>query len=223
MKTLNTIIKDALLEIDFNTIVKNTLIEQIKKSTIDAIESQFHYRGTAREAIHEKIKKELEVDFSAIKLPAYRDFIVNAVNDALTTFTKEEHAKEIIKHINLQVIGESRDEIEFNIFWDELKCKMEGCADNNETYHILLTEREESYLRGMYYYNLIIFQGSDKKEILYFAFSDGEIYHSRKHSDFDLAPVYTWLKALQFRGTKIIGMGGCEDMEMTISKDHNEY
>lgn len=222
MKTLNTIIKDALLEIDFNTIVKNTLIEQIKKSTIDAIESQFHYRGTVREAIHEKIKKELEVDFSVIKLPAYRDFIVNAVNDALITFTKEEHAKEIIKHINLQVIGESRDEIEFNIFWGELKCRVESSADNDETYYILLTNKENSYLSDKYH-SLTISQVPDKKEILYFAFSDGEIYHSRKRSDFDLTPVYTWLKALQFRGTKIIGMGGCEDMEMTISKDHNEY
>lgn len=219
MQNINEVIQKSLSEIDFEEIVRQAAVEKVKETVKYTVEQQFKSYSNFSKQLEDHVSKELSFDFSRIKLPAYRDFVITQVNNALVSFTGEEHAREIIKHINKNVVGEHRDEIEFSVFWDELCEKIEESCDDedNEKFHIELVNKDSSY-SSRAYFQLTISQkkesyssrSKDQSEIMYFAFSDGAIYHSRQQNEFELSHIYTWLKALQFRKTKILNIANNE-------------
>lgn len=209
MKDLNSVIQEALKEINFEEIAKETAVNKVKEVVREAVNSQLKSYSGFGEQLQEHLKKEMLFDPSAIKLPEYRAFLIGAVNNALASFVTEEHAKEITKFVNSQVVGETRDEIEFSTFWDEVCAKIndECDAEDDEKYTIEFNQKDNSWSTSREYWNLKISvkkdgYSKDKSEVVYAAFSDGKIYHMRGES-YELSRVHTWLKALQFRKTKI--------------------
>jgi len=224
MKDLNNVIQEALKEINFEEIAKDTATAEVKKAVKEAVQAQFKSYSGFSKKLEEHLKGELGIDFSAIKLPEYRAFLIGAINNALASFTTTEHAAEAIKYINLLVVGETRDEIEFSIFWDELCEKIkDGCdEDEHEKYFISFNQKDETWSNSRSYWNLTISVESassknSKKEVLYAAFSDGKIYHMRS-DEYELSQIHTWLKAIRYRKTKILN----PEVEETVVPSRHE-
>lgn len=218
---INQVIQESIKEINFEEIARQAAMEKIQESVKKSVEEQFRSYSDFGEKLKNHLKNELSIDFGAIKLPEYREFLVGAVNNSLASFTTGDHAKEISDHINKMVVGESRDEIECSKFWDELTEMINDSCDEDdyEKYIVELCHDQKSY--GSDYYKLTIsekkdsysYSSRDRSEVIYAAFSDGVIYHMRSNDDWELSNVFTWLKALKFRKTKILDFS---DEEMTL-------
>lgn len=219
MSSINIVIQEALKEINFEEIAKEAAIGKVKEAVREAVKSQFsHYSGFSK-SLDDHIKKELGIDFSTIKLPSYRDFVVDSINTTLASFTTKDQAKEISDYINTKVVGETRNEIEFHTFWDELceAIKSECDEQDSDKYNVVFGESKSSY-SSREYHDLTIslkkddysYGPKDKSEIIYAAFSSGVIFHMRDNDGMELTKIYTWLKALKFRKTKVLNPGSEE-------------
>lgn len=209
MKSINVVIQEALSEINFEEIAKEAAISKVKQIVKESVENQLKTYSTFGEKLNEHLKKELQIDFGRIQLPEYRTFLIGAVNNALAAFTTEDHAKEIVKFINEKVVGESRDEIEFGRFWDELCQQISDSCDEEDTekYCVEMKKEDSLYSHSRNYWSLSISLNGEtsarKKEIIRAALSDGVIYNVNNYESYELSGVSTWFKALHFRKTKI--------------------
>lgn len=219
---INEVVQNEIKNINFEEIARKAASEQVQEAVKKCVDDMFSYHSDFKQNLKEHLKKELSIDFSVIKLPEYRDFLLGSINNALASFTTTKHAKEVSDYVNTVVIGESRDEIEFSKFWDEL-CEMitDACDESDdEKYHVQFGQDGKSY-SSRNYYSLTISIGkesysynkSSKSEVIYAAFSDGEIYHMRPNDDYELSRVFTWLKTLKFRKTTIKNLD-CEEVSL---------
>ena len=211
-KGINQVIQEAIQEINFEEIAKEAAISKIKETVREAVLNQLKSYSGFGEKLSEHLKSQLCVDLSQIRLPAYREFLIKAVNGALAAYTTQEHANEITKYINEQVVGESRDEITFSTFWNEVCVKIKDtCAEeDSEKYVVECKRSNHSWSGGRGYWDLTVTSGERATQtnrhtstIISVHFSDGVIYSTHVNDSFELSTLSTWFKALQFRKTKI--------------------
>jgi len=203
---INQKIQEAIGTIDFEEIAVSAAKEQIEKAVKAAVNEQFRSYSDFSKGLEKHIAGEIGIDFSAIKLPEYREFLIKEVNNSLASFVSEKGKDDISKYINSMVVGETRDEIEFDKFFDEL-CEMvsETCDEGEfEKYRIEVIDSEWSWSKGK---TLKIFLGDeDRKEIIHAGLSEDDVYYVRADDSYELSRVATWLQALQFRKTKILNL-----------------
>lgn len=206
----NILIKEKISEINFEEIAIKAATDSIQKSVEKAIKEQFSSYSDFTKQLEKHLASELKIDFATIKLPEYREFLIGKISESLSKFTTEDQAKAIREYIAEKVVGEGRETIPFNTFWDELVEMIEECIDEESGMHYELisecdslgfqkiklvfdSERNYSYSKG------------EKRECLYIGLHKDHIYHVRKsESVFDNFPqIETWLKALKYQRTII--------------------
>ena len=155
------------------------------------------------------------LDFGAQSiLPNNMTFVreTSSTIQPVAAYTTQEHANEITKYINEQVVGESRDEITFSTFWNEVCVKIKDtCAEeDSEKYVVECKRSNHSWSGGRGYWDLTVTSGERATQtnrhtstIISVHFSDGVIYSTHVNDSFELSTLSTWFKALQFRKTKI--------------------